>query len=114
MTSANHITQTPHGAVVMIRSIEDQNTTVAVDLSYLTEHGKEPENIRAAAVKDAIPDHRLTVGDTVLIDTADTTLKAGEIYAVQVGERLTVGRIWRESRKVEIIGRVWQLMLGDV
>ncbi|MBE2895191.1 XRE family transcriptional regulator [Spirabiliibacterium falconis] len=71
--------------------------------SWFRRNSIHPDTCKAMYVKGSSMTPELENGDTVIIDTADTDIEDGEIYAVSFKQRLFIKRIIRTEDGIRLI-----------
>ena len=80
-----------------IDHIYDDSTPIVFKHNWYTSRGYKPENLFALIVSGQSMESGLGDGDTIVINTADTTPKDGEAFAVNYEGELVVKRLIRNS-----------------
>ena len=80
-----------------IDHIYDDSTPIVFKHNWYTSRGYKPENLFALIVSGHSMESGLGDGDTIVINTADTTPKDGEAFAVNYEGELVVKRLVRNS-----------------
>ena len=75
----------------------DDGGTITLDPSWVTRQRLVPDRLVAIAVKGESMEPALYEGDIVVINTADTKLVDGEVYAVNYEGEAVVKRLLRDS-----------------
>jgi phage repressor protein C with HTH and peptisase S24 domain len=76
--------------------------TMVFSRSWLTSKGNPKTMVLMDVMGDSM-EPELKDGDTVLLDHSQTSIHAGSIYALGLGDTLLIKRIRRQPRKMELI-----------
>lgn len=72
---------------------EDHDSYLHFRRDWLKKKHYEPRKLKALDVNGDSMEPRITDGDIVLIDTGDTAIKDGQVYAIRYGEDVKIKRL---------------------
>lgn len=80
-----------------VEPIQEDSEPLAFKQSWFDSRGYKPDKLIAIEVEGQSMEPRLFAGDTVVINTADTSPKDGQVYAVNYEGESVVKRLVRDS-----------------